>query len=347
MRVDKFYESRQSDWKALSTLLDRSQNGVQQLTPEELDNLGRLYRATTSDLALAQRDFPQHKVTRYLNQLVARAHALVYRGEPLAYNRLLRFVTTGFPRACREAFPFILVATLLFFLPAIAAATSTALHPPSARWLLPAEAHRLIPMIERQELWTDIPVAERPYASSFIMQNNIQVAFLAFGGGVLFGALTLWVMAYNGLLLGALTGLTIHHGVGFELWTFVIGHGVVELSVIMIAGGAGLILGWALVHPGMLRRRDALTLAARKAVRLLVGCVPLLVIAGSIEGFISPNETIPWFVKWGVGLGSGVLLYGYLLLSGRDSSPLRRFRRTKFAHLRKGLYNSVRPFSSK
>lgn len=330
MRVDKFYESRQSDWRKLSDLLDRSQNGVQQLVPEELDSLSRLYRAATSDLALAQRDFPQHQVTRYLNQLVARAHALVYRGEPLAYNRLLRFATTGFPRAFREALPFILVAALLFLLPALASAVSTAVHPPAARWLLPAEAQDLIPMIERQELWTDIPIAERPYASSFIMQNNIRVAFLAFGGGILFGALTLWVMAYNGLLLGALTGLTIHHNVGFELWTFVIGHGVVELSVIMIAGGAGLMLGWALIHPGMIRRRDALTLAARKAVRLLIGCVPLLMIAGTIEGFISPNETIPWPVKWGIGVGSGVLLYSYLLLSGRGRS-----------------YNNVRPFSSR
>jgi len=320
MRVDKFYESRQTEWRKLSDLLDRSQNGVQQLAPEELDSLSRLYRAATSDLALAQRDFPQHQVTHYLNQLVARAHALVYRGEPVAYNRLLRFATTGFPRAFREALPFIMVAALLFLLPAVAAAVSTALNPPAARWLLPAETQNLIPMIERQELWTDIPIAERPYASSFIMQNNIRVAFLAFGGGILFGALTLWVMAYNGLLLGALTGLTIHHNVGFELWTFVIGHGVVELSVIMIAGGAGLMLGWALIHPGMIRRRDALTIAARKAVRLLVGCVPLLMIAGAIEGFISPNENIPWLVKWGIGVGSGVLLYSYVLLSGRERS---------------------------
>ncbi len=320
MRVDKFYESRQGDWKVLSDLLDRSQNGVQQLAPEELDSLGRLYRAATSDLALAQRDFPEHKVTRYLNQLVARAHALVYRGEPMAYNRLLRFATTGFPRAYREALPFIIVAALLFLLPAVAAAVSTAVNPPAARWLLPAEAQNLIPMIERQELWIDIPMAERPYTSSFIMQNNIRVTILAFGGGILFGTLTLWAMAYNGLLLGALTGLTIHHNVGFELWTFVIGHGVIELSVIVIAGGAGLMLGWALIHPGMIRRQDALTIAARKAVRLLVGCVPLLMIAGTIEGFISPNETIPWFVKWGIGVGSGILLYSYLLLSGRERS---------------------------
>ena len=167
-------------------------------------------------------------------------------------------------------------------------------------------------MIERQELWIDVPVNERPYFSSFIMQNNIQVTFLAFGGGMTSGLLTIWIMVFNGLLLGGLTGLTAHHGVGFELWTFVIGHGVVELTVIFIAGGAGLMLGWAILQPGLRRRRDALTLAAQEAVKLLIGCVPLLVIAGLIEGFISPNEQLHSLVKWGVGLGSGLLLYGYL-----------------------------------
>jgi len=182
---------------------------------------------------------------------------------------------------------------------------------------LPAQAHELIPMIERQELWTNIAIQERPYASAFIMRNNIQVAILAFGGGILAGILTLGLMIFNGLLLGGVTGLTIRHNVGFELWTFVIGHGVIELSVIFIAGGSGLMLGWALLQPGLLRRRDALTVAARKSVRLIVGCIPLLVIAGVIEGFISPAESIPWAVKWGTGLISGVILYSYLLLTGR------------------------------
>jgi uncharacterized membrane protein SpoIIM required for sporulation len=93
---------------------------------------------------------------------------------------------------------------------------------------------------------------------------------------------------------------------------------VVELSVIAIAGGAGLALGWAVVRPGLLRRRDALATAARKSVRLIVGCVPLLALAGLIEGFISPAESIPWPTKWGVGLVSGILLYSYLLLAGRE-----------------------------
>jgi len=194
----------------------------------------------------------------------------------------------------------------------------TAFQPDSARWLLPASAQDLIPQIEQKELWTNIPVDERPYASTFIMQNNIRVAFMAFAGGVLAGLLTIYAMVFNGLTLGGITGLTIHYGIGFDLWTFVIGHGVVELSVIFIAGGTGLMLGWAIIHPGLLRRRDALTLAAQKAIRLLIGCVPLLAIAGTIEGFISPAEGLPWFVKWAVGLSSGILLYGYLLLMGRE-----------------------------
>ena len=317
MHADQFYQSRQADWKALTQLLDRSQRGLEQLSPDEVNALGRLYRAATSDLALAQRDFPNQRVTAYLNQLVARAHAVLYRSEPLAIGRLWRFATTGFPRVYRETLPFTLVAALLLIIPAVVAGLGTYWQPASAKWMLPAEVQRLIPTIEKKELWTNIPIEERPYASSFIMQNNIQVAFIAFGGGMLAGLFTVWVMALNGLILGGLTGLTGHYGLGFELWTFVIGHGVIELSVIFMAGGSGLMLGWAMLQPGLLRRRDALALAGRKAVRLLIGCVPLLVIAGLIEGFISPAESLPWPVKWGVGVGSGVLLYSYLLLAGR------------------------------
>ena len=103
MQANQFYQSRQADWKMLTTLLDRGQSGLNKLTPEEINDLGRLYRAATSDLALAQRDFPGDRVTIYLNQLVARAHAVIYRSEPLALNRLGRFVTTTFPRTYREA----------------------------------------------------------------------------------------------------------------------------------------------------------------------------------------------------------------------------------------------------
>jgi uncharacterized membrane protein SpoIIM required for sporulation len=318
MRTDEFYQSRKGDWQALSNLLDKSQADMRGLSESQVRDLARLYRSATSDLALAQRDFPRNEITTYLNQLVARAHAVVYRSEPLAWKRLWYFATTGFPRLFRETWVFTFIAALLFIVPAIGSGVTTYLHPETATLLLPAGAQHLISTVEDKKLWIDIPVEERPYTSAFIMQNNIRVSFLAFASGLTAGLMTLWVLFFNGLIMGTLTGLTSFHGIGFELWTFVIGHGVIELSVIFISGGSGLMLGWAILQPGLLRRRDALAQAAQKSVYLLLGAVPWLVVAGTIEGFISPNEAIAIPVKWMVGIVSGIFLYSYLFLAGRE-----------------------------
>jgi uncharacterized membrane protein SpoIIM required for sporulation len=323
MNADKFYQSRKQEWEILNDLLGRGQRDIRRLSTEDIDQLARLYREASSDLALAKRDFPNHQVTRYLNQLVARAHAMLYQGEPIALRRFVEFVTVGFPRLFRETGFFTLAAFLMFFIPALIAGIGVATNVDSARWLLPESVHELIPTVENKSLWTDIPIEDRPYASSFIMQNNIQVSFVAFASGITGGILTFWILIQNGLILGGLLGLTGHYGIGFELATFVIGHGVIELSVIFMAGGSGLMIGWALLRPGLMRRRDALAQAARKAVWLLSGAVPLLLIAGAIEGFISPSATIPWFIKWVVGIGSGILLYSYLLLAGREKKKIK------------------------
>jgi uncharacterized membrane protein SpoIIM required for sporulation len=317
MDANQLYQNHQADWKALSDLIARGERDIRKLSPAEIHTLGRLYRVVTSDLALAQRDFPQHPVALYLNQLVARGHGIIYQSQPLVANRFKEFIVSGFPRVYREMLPFTITAALLFWIPALLALASIWIQPDASRWLLPAQVQDLRETIENGKLWMDIPMAERPYTSSFIMTNNIQVAFMAFAGGVTAGLMTVWSMVMNGLILGGLTGLTAHYGLGLDLWTFVIGHGVIELSVIMMAGGAGLMLAWAMIHPGLLRRLDAVKIAANRAVRLVIGCVPLLMIAGTIEGFISPAADIGWPVKWAVGLGSGAALYSYLLLAGR------------------------------
>ncbi|MBN1313652.1 MAG: stage II sporulation protein M [Anaerolineae bacterium] len=317
MNADEFYQSRQDSWKQLNALLDKAEMSIERMSPDEVTLLGQLYRAVTSDLAIAQRDFPRQRVVLYLNQLVGRAHAALYRGEPLAVRRLIAFATTGFPRIFRETFRFTLAATLLFLIPALLAGFVMSITPDAAQFLMPGGGQELIEYMEDAELWTNIPVAERPYASSAIMTNNIRVAMLAFGGGMLVGVTTVWVMVSNGLMFGGILGLGFYYHLGFELLNFVIGHGVIELSVIMVAGGSGLMLGWAIIRPGLLPRRDALAVAARKAVKLLAGCVPLLIIAGLIEGFVSPNEAIPWPVKWAVGIGTGVALYSYWAFAGR------------------------------
>lgn len=318
--VDQFFQARKADWQALSILLDRAERDLRQLPVEDINRLGALYRAAASDLALAQRDFPQQRVTIYLNQLVARGHSVLYRREPVGFSRVLHFIRAGFPQVYRQSSRFILAATLMFLLPALFSAVAIAIQPDYSRWLLPTGVQDLRRQIEDRKLWTDIPIEDRPYTAQFIMQNNLQVSFLAFGGGMLAGLLTVYTMVMNGLILGGLTGLTAHYGLGFELWTFVIGHGVVELTVIMIAGGAGLRLGWAILRPGFLRRADALRQAAVQAVWLIIGCIPLLILAGTLEGFLSPNETIAWPVKWAVGLGTGLALQAYLWLSGRKSA---------------------------
>jgi uncharacterized membrane protein SpoIIM required for sporulation len=323
MKVDRFYHSRRSDWELLSQLLDRFQRGEQRMSPQDIQKLGWLYRAVTADLALAQRDFPRHQVAVYLNQLVARAHSVVYRGAPLARRGVLRFFQEDLPQLYREMLPFIIIALAFLLVPGMIAGFIVYWQPEASEWILPEEVQILRETIEQKELWVDIPVADRPYAASFIMQNNIQVAILAFGVGI-FGALpSLWILVLNSLTLGGILGLTTYHGIGFDLGSFVIAHGVIELSVIGIAGGTGLMLGWSVLQPGLLSRRDSLTLAARKAVKLLMGCLPLLVLAGLIEGFISPAEGIPWQVKWGIGIMSGVLLYGYLLMAGRRKAAVR------------------------
>jgi uncharacterized membrane protein SpoIIM required for sporulation len=150
------------------------------------------------------------------------------------------------------------------------------------------------------------------------MTNNIRVTFLAFAGGVTLGLFTLYVLLMNGLLLGAVAGVAQRFDFADNLWGFVAAHGVVELSVIFIAGGAGLQLGWSVLRPGLLTRRASLVVATRRAVYLLFGCVPLLVITGVIEGFVSPSQVLPLWVKLLVALTSGVLLYSYLLLAGRS-----------------------------
>src|SRR5512145_3122735 len=322
MRVDEFYQSRKSDWEVLSHLLDACQTDMRGLSESEVRDISRLYRAATSDLALAKRDFPRNEVTVYLNQLVARAHAVVYRGEPLALKRLWDFAIRGFPRLFRETWVFTFIAAVLFILPGIVSGIATYAQPQLATALLPPGMHPLISIVEDKELWVDIPVEERPYAASFIMTNNIQVSFMAFASGLTAGLMTLWVLFFNGLIIGTLTGLTAFHGIGFELWTFVIGHGVIELTIIFISGGSGLMLGWAIIHPGLMRRRDALAQAARKAVYLLLGAVPWLVVAGTIEGFISPNNDISAPLHWAVGIVSGIILYSYLLLAGREKKKV-------------------------
>jgi uncharacterized membrane protein SpoIIM required for sporulation len=319
--IDRFVGERREHWQRLEELLAR-RRGLAGRTPDEIEELGRLYRRSTSDLAVARRDFPQDPLTRYLEQLVGRAHPAVYRRPRDDWRALGRFYRAGFPRAFRASWRYVAVAAALFVVPFVTAIAATTADPIAGRIIL--SSRPFVEQVERGQSWLEIEEGERSLAASLIMTNNIQVAFLAFAGGALFGVGSAFVLLSNGLMLGAVVGLASAHGLGPALGDFVAAHGGIELSVIFIAGGAGLQLGHALLAPGLLPRRQALGRASRQAIRLLGGCVPLLVVAGLLEGLVSPSA-LPTSAKLAVGGGATAVMYAYLLLAGRDHSSVRAF----------------------
>ena len=323
MTLEEFVNKKQHVWSELSELLNRIKSGnVSVLSVNELDGLGYLYRRITSDLAIARRDFPNDRVVRYLNDLAARTHACIYQTQPLKKNSFRDFLLFGFPQRFRANIIPIGTSFLLFAIAFITAYWVTLVNPGFGETLVP---RHLVETINRGEMWTDIPEVQRSIAASFIMTNNIRVAFLAFAFGITFTVGTVYVLLLNGALIGAVGGLCHVHGLALPLWSFVSPHGYIELTVIFIAGGAGLKMGYALINPKHSTRKRALADACRDAVRLMGGCVLFLVIAGIIEGFISPSS-LPSLVKLIFGAATGVALYAYLFLAHDSSSVASRSR---------------------
>jgi uncharacterized membrane protein SpoIIM required for sporulation len=321
--AEDFIVAKKPNWERLTAILDKSQvGGLAALSAEELNELGRLYRSATSDLAVARRDFAGHRVADYLNSLVARAHGAIYQSPAARRRSIVTFFTEAFPRTFRATWGYTLAAFLMFLLPALASFWVAYRDPAQGAALFPGIEDRIQDIRDQREWWKDINDEGRAASASFIMTNNIRVAILAFAGGTLLGIFTLYILAQNGLMLGIIAGAAQSLGFAGNLWGFVAAHGMIELSVIFIAGGAGLQLGWSVIRPGLLTRRAALVLASRRAAQLLLGCIPLLVIAGTIEGFVSPSD-LPLAAKLAVSLGSGVLLYGYLLLAGKERRQAR------------------------
>jgi uncharacterized membrane protein SpoIIM required for sporulation len=315
--LSHFIATRQPHWAALEDLLARGEgNGLRRLSADQIETLGREYRRVISDLAIARRDFPDDQLTLWLNGLAARAHLRLYRAPAPSWKRFGQFFWTDFARRFRAARGYIAVSALLLFAPALIGYLAALLDPMLRDALVPAQLRRIM---ESGRTWTDIEPALRPGMATIIFTNNIQVAFLSFAGGVLFGLGTVYVLVSNGLVLGSLLGAAQYYGVGPLLWAFISPHGYLELTCIVIAGGAGLMLGDALLRPGLLQRREALARAARRAVELVLGAAPVLVVAGFIEGLFSPSEA-PILAKLVFGPIMGCLLFALLITVGRTSS---------------------------
>ena len=313
-----FVERRSPSWERLEALVSQAgRRGVRSLQPGEIDELGRLYRAATSDLAYARGSGFEPVLLEYLNRLTARAHAYVYGGSLESGGaRIARFYRETFPREFRQSFAYFAICTALTIAWAVIAYVVIRSHPAHAYALLPKD---MIPPKIQKSLHDSNFGFDRDFSatmSAMIITNNIKVSILAFAGSATLGIVTVWIILQNALMLGGVSALYTNAGFGYDFWATIAPHGVIELTAIQIAGGAGLLIAAGVLYPGRLRRRDASVANARRAGVLVLGVASMLIVAGTIEGFISPQRW-PAETRIAIGAVTAVALLLYFTLAGR------------------------------
>lgn len=317
MNVERWVAARRPTWQKLEDILRQVEHrGITTLSRLQLQSLGRLYRSASADLSRARAMNLGGDVTTYLNNLVVKAHNQVYQRGNNRWIDLFNYLWVTFPALFRKYFVYVFVSFVLFWIPCAGTWYAIVKDPNVAHMEMqpgqPLVPDELWSTIEHKKMWTDQAQEASPLMSSAIATNNIRVSLIAFAGGVTFGLLTVWILVMNGLFIGAVFGACQVHGMLPNILSFVSAHGVIELSETWISGGAGLIMGTAMLFPGQYGRMDALKLAARPAFGLIGGCIPLLLVAGMIEGFISPRTDLSAQHKFAVAAATAVLLILYL-----------------------------------
>ena len=310
----RWLEKRKPYWDRLELIIKKAgHRGQGALAHAELKELGLLYRQIAADLATVREDPLSRPWAEFLNRLLASAHNLIYMGRPVRRRGILRFYQSDFPRIFRETWRYTALAFMLFLAGAIAGFFTCMLDPAFQRFFLGPE---MSDTIDRREMWTHSVLTIKPLASSAIMTNNLSVSFTMFAVGIIGGIGTIYLLAMNGVVMGVIGAACWQAGMSLQLWSFVAPHGVLELPAVFIAGGGGLLLARGLLFPGELPRRDALILYGGQGVRLALGIIPVLVIAGTLEGFFSPSY-LPVAAKFACSVAVGGLLVLYLTQCGR------------------------------
>jgi uncharacterized membrane protein SpoIIM required for sporulation len=289
---------RRPHWDRLASLLAQSdESGLAQLSRAELQELALLYRQVAADLSVLRRDPTARTYAAHVNQLLARAHHIIYSGRKTNFLTLFRFLRDEYPVIFQRNIGYVAASLLISIACGLLGVVLTSTRPEFMRhYVGPA----MIATMERHQMWTHSIVSIAPMATSAIMTNNLTVSFVTFAGGIVFGLGTLWYLFVNGMMLGVIGTACHQYGMSMALWSFVAAHGSLELPSILIAGAAGLRLGHAMLFPGGYRWTDSIARGGIEATRLVSGVIPLLVIAGCLEGFFSPSQSPVW-LKFTVG----------------------------------------------
>jgi uncharacterized membrane protein SpoIIM required for sporulation len=272
------------------------------------------YRGLARDLATSRRLAPNSRTTTGLESLYAQLHALISRRPRGGAAALLGLLRVDIPDAAHELRSRILGMACLMALSAAAGWWMITTFPMLISLLAGED---MIEHVEQGHLWTEgiINITPSSILSVNILANNIVVSVFAFCAGIFLGLGTFYLVALNGLMLGGIFAFVNQHGLAGALFTFIIAHGPVELSVICVAGATGVALGESIVRPASGTRRDSFQACAHRVAPLLLLCAMLLVGCGFIEGFVSPDPTFPIASRVTIGAGYWVVMWA--LMSGR------------------------------
>lgn len=308
--MQAWLESRAETWRQLTPRLEALERSRDHTAAEALQAI-ELYRSLGRDLSIARRLLPDSRITKALERSYAKLHSIIYRKPHDWRARTLMLFREEIPEVVHELRGAIFWVTLLFALSAGAGWWLVSSYPELISLLASEQA---INDVERGRLWTQdmLNVAPSSMLSLSILSNNIAVTLMAFCVGVFFGLGTFYLIATNGLMVGAMFAFTHQHGLAGELLKFVTAHGVVEISMICVAGAAGTMLGESLIRPTHATRRESFQHAATKVSRLLLLCALLLIGCGFIEGYLSPDPDFPMISRVVVGFGYGVVMIGAL-----------------------------------
>jgi uncharacterized membrane protein SpoIIM required for sporulation len=311
--LDEFVSDRSPTWVELEQLLASAGSNPSRLGADGVRRLGACYRASAADLAHARRRYPGAAVVARLEQLVQRGRQSVYNA-PSSRTSIWEFFSTGYWRRVRERPLILAISFLALAVPSLLGGYWAWRDPGPASGMVPREFQSVTePRTPGESLGKSVD--EESALAAEIFTNNIRVTFYAFAGGLLLGAGTLWILLQNGVLLGVVAGLAIGAGNGRVFFELVTAHGVLELSCIVVAGAAGMRLGWSIIDPGTRPRGEALREEARAAIEMILGTAPWLVLAGLVEGFLTPaGAGLATAVAAGVSLGA--IYWGLVLWRG-------------------------------
>jgi uncharacterized membrane protein SpoIIM required for sporulation len=335
--IDRFLAVNQPAWDRLDALSRAAERGVGRLSAEELDELVRLYQRASSHLSYARTYFGDPALIARLTTLVGRANAVVYGTRRRSARSLTSFFTRTFPGVVWESRWFIAASAVIFFLPAIVVGVWLAHSPKAIDAIGSAALRQTYISHDFKAYYGSQPSAQ--FAAK-VQTNNITVAFLAWAGGITGCVLTVFALVQNGASVGMAGGLFANAHKLPEFFGLILPHGMLELTSVVIAGGAGLRLGWALIDPGDRTRAVALAAEGRRSVTIVAGLILTFVVAGLIEGFVA-GSALSTPVRVGIGAIAEVLFLTYVVVLGRAAVRAEGYGRPASATM--GSFSAIAP----